>query len=61
MHTEIWFNKMLATQSLLYGSESWKMRGTGYGRLMSAEMHMKETAGHTLSDSKKNEEILRQL
>jgi hypothetical protein len=45
----------------LYGGESWRVR-RDYRRLISAEMHIKRRAvGHTLSDGKKNEEILGEL
>jgi hypothetical protein len=55
-------NKEKCRRVLLYESEVWTIRKAGDKRLQAAEMKfMRKTAGFTLLDHKRNEEILEKL
>jgi hypothetical protein len=54
--------RTLARPVLIYGSEAWTIRKADDKRLEAAEMKfMRKTAGLTLWDRKRNEEILKNL
>jgi hypothetical protein len=54
--------KTLALATLLYGSEIWTLKQCDKNRLRTAEMkYLRRTAGYTLLDFKRNEEILEEL
>jgi hypothetical protein len=61
-HTRIHIYKTLARPVLPYGSEAWTIRRTDERRLISAEMcFLRRTAGYSLWDHKRNEDILTEL
>jgi hypothetical protein len=61
-HTRLNIYRTLARPVLIYGSEAWMIRKGDEKRLQAAEMiFMKKTAGLTLWDHKRNEEILQNL
>jgi hypothetical protein len=54
--------RTLALPTLLYGSDIWTIKQCDKNRLRTAEMkHLQRTAGYTLLDHKRNEEILEEL
>ena len=54
--------KTLARPVLTYGSEAWTIRQADERRLTTAEMRfMRRTAGYSLLDHKRNEDILKEL
>jgi hypothetical protein len=61
-HTRLNVYRTLARPVLVYGSEAWTIRKADEKRLQEAEMKfMRKTAGLTLWDRKRNEEILKNL
>jgi hypothetical protein len=61
-HIRLKLYKILAKPTLVYGSETWTLRRADERRLMSAEMRfIRRTAGYTLLDRKKSEDILQEL
>jgi hypothetical protein len=57
-HTRLNIYRTLARPVLIYGSEAWTSRKADEKRLQAAEMKfMRKTAGLTLWDHKRNEEI----
>jgi hypothetical protein len=57
-HTRLNIYRTLARQVLIYGSEAWTITEADLKRLQTAEMKfMRKTAGLTLLDHKRNEEI----
>lgn len=60
--TRIKIYNTLALPSLLYGSEIWTLKKKDMNRIKATEMKFfRRTAGYTLLDRKRNEEILEQL
>ncbi|KAJ4438046.1 hypothetical protein ANN_13985 [Periplaneta americana] len=59
--TRIKIYNTLALPSLLYGSEIWALKKKDMNRIKATEMKFFRTAGYTLLDRKRNEEILEQL
>jgi hypothetical protein len=54
--------RTLARPELIYGGEAWTIKKTDERKLQAAEMKfMRKTAGRTLWDHKRNEEILKNL
>jgi hypothetical protein len=61
-HTRLNIYRTLARPVLIYGSEAWTIRKADERSLQAAEMKfMRKTAGFTLWDHKRNEEILKYL
>jgi hypothetical protein len=61
-HTRLNMHRTLARPVLIYGSETWTIRKADEKRLQAAEMKfMRKTAGFTLWDHKRNEEILKKF
>lgn len=61
-HSRIKLYKTLALPTLLYGSEIWVLKQRDISRLRAAEMkYLRRTAGYTLLDHKRNEDILQEL
>jgi hypothetical protein len=59
-HTRLNIYSTLARPVLIYGSEAWTIRKADEKRLQAAEMKfMRKTAGFTLWDHKRNEEIFK--
>jgi hypothetical protein len=60
--TRLKLYKTLALPTLLYGSEIWTIKQCDKNRLRIAEMkYLQRTAGYTLLDHKRNENILEEL
>jgi hypothetical protein len=60
--TRLKLYKTLALSSLLYGSEIWTIKQCDKNRLPTAEMkYLLRTAGYTLLNHKRSEEILEEL
>jgi hypothetical protein len=61
-HTRLNIYRPLARPVLIYGSEAWTIRKTDEKRLQAAGMKFtRKTAGLTLWDHKRNEQILKNL
>jgi hypothetical protein len=61
-HTILNIYRTLARPVLMYGSEAWTIRKADEKRLQAAEMKfLRKTAGLTIWDHKRNEEILKNL
>jgi hypothetical protein len=57
--TRLKLYKTLALPTLLYGTEIWTIKHCDKNRLRTTEMkYLRRTAGYTLLDHKRNEEIL---
>jgi hypothetical protein len=60
--TRLQLYKTLALPTLLYGSEIWTIKQCDKNRLRTAEMkYLRRTAGYTLFNHKRSEEILEEL
>jgi hypothetical protein len=60
--TRLKLYKTLALPTLLYGSEIWTIKQCDKNRLRTPEMkYLRRTAGYTLLDHRRNEEILEEL
>jgi hypothetical protein len=61
-HRSLNIYRTLARPVLIYGSEAWTIRKADEKRLQAANMKfMRKTAGLTLWDHKRNEEILKKF
>ncbi|XP_067138864.1 uncharacterized protein [Centruroides vittatus] len=61
-HSRLKLYKTLAIPTLLYGSKIWVLKKKDIKRLQAAEMRfMRRTAGYTLLDHRRNEDILEEL
>jgi hypothetical protein len=57
--TRLKLHKTLSLATISYGKEIWKLKQCDKNRLRTAKMRcLQRTAGYTLLDSKRNEEIL---
>ena len=59
---KIFFKRQLSLPFLLYGSETWTIKGSEARRITAAEMkYMRRTAGYTWTDYKTNAQIAKEL